>query len=86
MSISTIQRDTSHPPIALTHRGLIDHAAMRLGLWLLHWAKRSEVRHDAHLARRQERLVRQEQFDRLMEAITDREAAIESTMVLRAMR
>ena len=86
MSISTIQRETSHPPIALSNRGLVDHVATRLGLWLLHWAKRSQVRHDGRVVRRQERLLRQAEFDRLLDAIADRQATIESTMVFRAMR
>lgn len=86
MSISTLQRETTHPPIALTNRGLLDHIATRTGLWLLHWAKRSEARHWERAVRRRERLVRQAEFDRLLDAIADREARIESTMVLRALR
>ena len=86
MSISTFQRETTHPPIALTNRGLLDHIATRTGLWLLHWAKRSETRHSDHVLRRQQRLIRQAEFDRLLDAIADREARIESTMVLRALR
>ncbi len=86
MSISTITRETSHPPVALTSRGLVDHTATRIGLWLLHWAKRSELRRADRVVRRAERLVRQAEFDRLMDAITDHEANRESTLVLRALR
>lgn len=86
MSISSIARETSRPPISLTGRGLIDHATTRLGLWLLHRARRSQVRRADRLTRQAERLVRQAEFDRLMDAITDREAQVDSAITLRALR
>ncbi|MCA0297312.1 MAG: hypothetical protein LCH96_18770 [Actinobacteria bacterium] len=86
MSLSTVSRETTHPPTALTHRGLVDHGATRLGLWLLHWAKRSQRRHTDRVLRRSERLARQAEFDRLMDAISDHGADRESTLVLRALR
>jgi hypothetical protein len=86
MSISTIHRETTRPPIALTHQGLLDHAATRLGLWLLHWAKSAEARRAGRPARRQERLARQAEFDRMLDAIADRQARHESTLVLRTLR
>lgn len=86
MTISTVSRETTHPPTALTYRGLVDHGATRLGLWLLHWARRSQLRHADRVVRRSARLARQAEFDRLMTAISDREADRESTLVLRALR
>jgi hypothetical protein len=86
MSISTLSRETARPPIALTHRGLLDNLATRLGLSLLHWAKASEFRRAGQLTRRHERLVRQAEFDRVLESIADRQANMESMIALRALR
>lgn len=85
MSISSIARETSRPPISLTGRGLVDHAAARLALWLLGRAEHSRLRRADRLARQADRLVRQAEFDKLLDAIADRDAQIDSAITLRAL-
>jgi len=87
MSISTIDREHTRPPIALTARGMTSHVATTLGLWLLHWAKRSDIAGATRVERRRARIERQARFDRMLETVAERQLDVQSSVaVLRSLR
>jgi len=82
----TLTREQTHPPIALTNKGLIDRAAIWCGLALIRWARRSDRLRTERLARRQEQAVRQLDTDRFWQEIADQRAKTETYMLFRSLQ
>lgn len=82
----TLNREQVHPPIALTHKGLIDRAAIISGIALIRWARRSERLRSQRLARQQERAVRQLEADRFWQEVADQRARTEVHMLFRSLQ
>lgn len=82
----TLTREQIHPPIALTHRGLIDRAAIWSGIALIRWARRSELLRSERLARQREGSVRQLQLDSLWQEIVAQRAKTDAYMLFRSLQ
>ncbi len=82
----TLTREQAHPPIALTHKGLIDRAAIWSGIALIRWARRSDLQRSQRLARRQERATRQLDADRFWQEVADQRAKTEMYMLFRSLQ
>jgi hypothetical protein len=82
----TLTREQVHPPIALTHKGLIDRAAIWSGIALIRWARRSDLQRSQRLARRQERATRQLDADRFWQEVADQRAKTETYMLFRSLQ
>ena len=82
----TLTREQTHPPIALTNKGLIDRAAIWSGIALIRWARRSDVLRSQRLARRQERAVRQLDSDRFWQEVADQRAKTDRYMLFRSLQ
>jgi hypothetical protein len=53
-----LTREQTHPPIALTRKGLLDRAAIWSGITLIRWARRAELMRSQRLEKERERAVR----------------------------
>ncbi|HEY3337477.1 MAG TPA: hypothetical protein VGK18_03145 [Propionicimonas sp.] len=82
----TLTREQTHPPIALTNKGLIDRAAIWSGIALIRWARRSDLLRSQRLARRQERAVRQLEADRFWQEVADQRAKTDAYMLFRSLQ
>ena len=79
-------REQTHPPIALTNKGLLDRAAIWSGITLIRWARRSELLRSQRLARQQERAVRFLDNQRLERERDAQRAKVDAYLLFRSLQ
>jgi hypothetical protein len=79
-------REQTHPPIALTSKGLLDRAAIWSGMALLRWARRSELLRSQRLAHQQERAARQLDTDRFWQEVANQRAKTDVYVLFRSLQ
>ena len=79
-------REQTHPPIALTRKGLLDRAAIWSGITLIRWARRSEQVRAQRLADQRERAVRFLDNQRLENERVAQRARADAYLLFRSLR
>lgn len=82
----SLTNEHSHPPIALSPRGLLDRSALHFGIGLVRWARRSELLRSKRLAHQRERAARHDVFDRMHAELADQRARADANLLLRSLR
>lgn len=82
----TLTREQTHPPIALTNKGLLDRAAIRSGIALIRWARRSELLRSQRLADQRERVVRHLDNERLQKELAAQQAKADAYLLFRSLQ
>lgn len=82
----SLTNEHSHSPIALSLRGLLDRSALHFGIWLIRWARRSELLRSKRLAHQQERAARQYMVDRMRSELAHQRVKADAYLLLRSLR
>ncbi len=82
----SLTNEQAHPPIALSLRGLLDRAALRFGLTLVQWARRSELLRSQRHADQQERAARHHEIERMRAELASERARLDTHLLFRVLQ